>query len=173
MNTSTSDYSSGCESGWTMYLDQNSNSTDPYSRDFYAKYEEKAAYTYAIEEEDDEDLSMVSDASSGPPHCRHYENSQYYGYATEDKTKSKSKSKNKSSTRKEPKQQSLCLDDTASSSIFHFSQDNVPRSDDHNSVGNVYSAAHFEDESITKKRLNFFKSSTKGKSGSLLGRKRQ
>lgn len=179
MNTSTSEYSSGCESGWTMYLDQNSNSTDPYSRGYaYDQYEEKGAYAYTIHEEDDEDLSMVSDASSGPPHYRHYDNSQYYGgYVSEDKTKSmtttKTKTKTKSNSRKEPKQQSLCLDDTASSSIFHFSQDNVPHSDDHNSVGNVYSASHFEGESITKKRLSFFKSSTKGKSGNLLGRKRQ
>lgn len=197
MNTSTSEYSSGCESGWTMYLDQNSNSTDPYSRGYaYDQYEEKGAYAYTIHEEDDEDLSMVSDASSGPPHYRHYDNSQYYGgYVSEDKTKSmtKTKTKTKSSSRKEPKQQSLCLDDTASSSIFHFSQvnslvrerdrnmliffyfyylckifavathrsacidyfdcnhlfiigfqDNVPHSDNHNSVGNVHSASHFE-----------------------------
>lgn len=124
-NTSTSEYSSGCESGWTMYLDQNSNSTDPYSRGFaYDKYEEKGAYSYTIHEEDDEDLSMVSDASSGPPHCRHYDNSHYYG-GGEDKTKTtKTKTKTKSSSRKEPKQQSLCLDDTASSSIFHLSQVN-------------------------------------------------
>ncbi|KAH6825891.1 hypothetical protein C2S53_017800 [Perilla frutescens var. hirtella] len=173
MNTSTSEYSSGCESGWTMYLDQNSNSTDPYSKGFYTQYQGKGAYANENENvEDDEDLSMVSDASSGPPHSHHYENnsSHYYGYpsAAEDdnnnNNNNKKKKKSKSKTRKEPNHHNLCLDDTASSSIFHFSQDNVPHSDDHNSAGHLYSAAHFEDESRTKKGLSFFKSSTKGKS---------
>ncbi|KAI3460142.1 hypothetical protein Pfo_016805 [Paulownia fortunei] len=190
MNISTSEYSSGCESGWTMYLDQLSNSTDPYSTALVTNCEGKG--TYVNEDQEDEDLSMVSDASSGPPHFHTYENcavdNQYYGYTSsvsEDKKQSKQKSKTKEPRAK--KQQNLCLDDTASSSIFHFSQamfiiefqDNVPPSDNHNSVehvpgfSQVFSAAHFEGESITKKHLGFFKSSTKGKSGSLLGRKRQ
>ncbi|XP_057776547.1 protein SOB FIVE-LIKE 5-like isoform X2 [Salvia miltiorrhiza] len=144
MNASTSDYSSGCESGWTMYLDQISNSDA-----LYTKYQDKGGYH---DDDDDEDQSMVSDASSGPPPLPH---------ASEDKKK-----RADTKTRKEPNQKhALCLDDTASSSIFHFSQDNVPPSDD--------SAAHFEGESVTKKRLSFFKSSTKGKSGSVVGRKRQ
>ncbi|URE28513.1 hypothetical protein MUK42_15838 [Musa troglodytarum] len=42
----SSDCSSGCQSGWTMYLEQSSS------------------------EEEEEGLSMVSDASSGPPQLR-------------------------------------------------------------------------------------------------------
>lgn len=110
MNPSTSEYSSGCESGWTTYLDQYSNSDTYYSRSFYTNYEEKC-----INDDDGEDLSMVSDASSAP------RNLTYYSYVPEEKRKSKSKSK---STRIEPKEQNLCLDDTASSSVFHFSQVN-------------------------------------------------
>ncbi|KAL1564731.1 protein SOB FIVE-LIKE 5-like [Salvia divinorum] len=154
MNASTSNYTSGCESGWTMYLDQISNS-NPYTTDFYTRYEEKGGY------DDDEDQSMVSDASSGPPpHSAAY----YSCTAAEDKKNKKKRA----DTKKEPKQkQTPCLDDTASSSILHFSQSqgNVPPDD--------YSAAHFEGESVTKKRLGFFKSSRKGKSGSVAGRKRQ
>lgn len=126
MNISTSECSSGCESGWTMYLDQLSNSTDPYSRAFVQNYEGKAAYVN-YEDQEDEDLSMVSDASSGPPHFHEYENgavdTQYYGYSpsvSEDKKKSKQKSKSKET--RAMKQQNLCLDDTASSPVFHFSQ---------------------------------------------------
>ncbi|KAI3465250.1 hypothetical protein Pfo_021913, partial [Paulownia fortunei] len=143
MNISTSELSSGCESGWTMYWDQLSNSIDPYSRDFVQNYEGKGAQVN--EDQEDEDLSMVSDASSGPPHLHgnYAGDSQFYGYASsvsEDKKKSKQKSKTKEPMVK--KQHNYCLDDTASSPIFHFSQG----------------------EPIPKKHLGFFKSSTKGKS---------
>ncbi|PIN03231.1 hypothetical protein CDL12_24252 [Handroanthus impetiginosus] len=166
MNISTSECSSGCESGWTMYLDQRStNSTDPYFR------EQKGATFVNEDDQEDEDLSMVSDASSGPPHCHHYENypvqTHYYDYQSS-VSEDKRKSKQKSTKTKEEKQNNLCLDDTASSPIFHYSQDNVPPPDNHKSSG-----SHFEGESKQKKHLGFFKSSTKGKSGSLLGRKRQ
>ncbi|XP_042063239.1 protein SOB FIVE-LIKE 5-like [Salvia splendens] len=153
MNASTSDYTSGCESGWTMYLDQNSYNSDPYTTDFYTRYQHKGGY-----DDDDEDQSMVSDASSGPPPPH---SAAYYGYTAAEDKKDK-----RADAKKEPKQkQTPCLDDTASSSIHHFSQGNVPPDYD--------SAAHFEGESVTKKRLGFFKSSTKGKSGSVAGRKRQ
>lgn len=59
------------------------------------------------EEDEDEDLSMVSDASSGPPH-----------YASFSQEKDKSKTKEAIW----PKKQSLCLDDTASSPVYTFSQ---------------------------------------------------
>ncbi|XP_011074344.1 uncharacterized protein LOC105159095 [Sesamum indicum] len=178
MNMSTSECSSGCESGWTMYLDQHSSSTDPYSRAYVQNYEEKGVYVN-YEDEEDEDLSMVSDASSGPPHFHEYGNcgvdTQYYGYSppgSEDKKKTKQKSKSKET--RTMKQQNLCLDDTASSPVYHFSQGNVPPSGSHYSVQQEgFSSAHFESESRSKKHLGFFKSSAKGKSGSLLGRKRQ
>lgn len=77
------------------------------------------------EDQEDEDLSMVSDASSGPPHL--HENygadPQCYGFASppqEDKKKSKQKIKTKETRMKQ--QHNLCLDDTASSPVLHFSQ---------------------------------------------------
>ncbi|KAL6012951.1 hypothetical protein ACLOJK_003440 [Asimina triloba] len=58
------DYTSGCTSGWTMYLDHS------LSGDEEAVFPCKSNGRFAAEEEEEEatDLSMVSDASSGPPH---------------------------------------------------------------------------------------------------------
>ncbi|CAI9775422.1 unnamed protein product [Fraxinus pennsylvanica] len=66
MNISPSACSSGYESGWTMYLDQYFNSTDQYSKTSDKNHHQRKG-TYVNEEEDDYDLSMISDASSGPP----------------------------------------------------------------------------------------------------------
>lgn len=123
MDLSASECSSGCESGWTRYLDQFSNTTDPYGRGFGEGKGE-----YVDEEQDDENLSMVSDASSGPPHFQEYQNyafeNQSYGSCpsvSEEKKKNKQKSRAKETRGK--KQQSLSFDDdTASSPICHFSQ---------------------------------------------------
>ncbi|XP_073047544.1 protein SOB FIVE-LIKE 5-like isoform X2 [Primulina eburnea] len=180
MNISTSECSSECESGWTMYLDQTSKSTDRFTRDFSKKYcEENGEDSYAYQDqEDDEDLSMVSDASSGPPpHLQEYENyaaagrggggeKQFFrGYASsvsEDSSKKKIKQKSKAKeTIDYQRQHNFCLADTASSPVFHFPQDNVAPS------------GFSQNESIPKKQTGFLKSSTKGKSGSFLGRKRQ
>ncbi|KAG5543662.1 hypothetical protein RHGRI_016426 [Rhododendron griersonianum] len=70
-NFSTSECSSGCESGWTMYLDQSSNSADQFQK------ASSTGFKAANEEEydEDEDLSMVSDASSGPRHFQEDEDS--------------------------------------------------------------------------------------------------
>ncbi|KAL9143882.1 hypothetical protein ABFS82_14G263100 [Erythranthe guttata] len=171
MNISGSECSSGCESGWTTYLDNHLSNNDPFynnnnnnknnnnssSRSRFL--EEKG--TRVTNNEEDEDLSMVSDASSGPP----YFHDKYENIISEDNTKKMKKN----NIRVKSWEQSLCLDDTASSSFFHFSQDNVPPPE------NVFSAAeHFEGESMTNKNISFFKSSTKGKStGSLLGRKKK
>ncbi|XP_073135955.1 protein SOB FIVE-LIKE 5-like isoform X2 [Henckelia pumila] len=180
MNISTSECSSECESGWTMYLDQTSNSTDRFTADF-TKNCPRNAYEYN-DQEDDEDLSMVSDASSGPPpHFQEYdgggggggENQFFRGYASsvsEDNNKKKNKQKSKTKeTFDYQRQQNFCLADTASSPVFHFPQDNVAPS----GFSQVFSAANFERESIPKKQLGFLKSSTKGKSGSFLGRSKR
>ncbi|KAB5526588.1 hypothetical protein DKX38_020435 [Salix brachista] len=65
MNISASQYSgSGCESGWTSYLNQSTISKKQY-QGFDGFVDGDCA---RVEDEQDEDLSMVSDASSGPPH---------------------------------------------------------------------------------------------------------
>lgn len=56
----SSECSSGCESGWTMYF--NHTNDDGLIED---------GRKYGLEQvEEAEDLSMISDASSGPPHFR-------------------------------------------------------------------------------------------------------
>ncbi|XP_057784915.1 protein SOB FIVE-LIKE 5-like isoform X2 [Salvia miltiorrhiza] len=147
-NASTSECSSGCESGWTTYLDHLSNSTYPYTHQ-----PKGSANVHDHEVDDDDDLSMVSDASSGPPHL-HPPPPQRNQKTKTKETKLKSKKK----------QHSLCLDDTASSPFLHFSQGNAVPPENHHSI----STAHFEEERMTKMKVGFFKSS-----GSLLGRKRQ
>ncbi|KAI3755471.1 hypothetical protein L1987_55272 [Smallanthus sonchifolius] len=51
--------SSGCESGWTLYLEHSCKNAliDAHEHD-----------DDDVKEDDDDDMSMVSDASSGPPH---------------------------------------------------------------------------------------------------------
>uniref|UniRef100_A0A7N0V845 Uncharacterized protein n=1 Tax=Kalanchoe fedtschenkoi TaxID=63787 RepID=A0A7N0V845_KALFE len=56
MDSATEEYSSGCESGWTVYFEQ--------SREF--EDDSWCLNRTEEEEEEEEDLSMVSDASSGP-----------------------------------------------------------------------------------------------------------
>ncbi|WOK95450.1 hypothetical protein Cni_G04157 [Canna indica] len=59
----SSDCSSGCQSGWTMYLVQ---SSDEKNNSLY--YNNGASFREGGGEEEEEDLSMISDASSGPRH---------------------------------------------------------------------------------------------------------
>ncbi|XP_075483856.1 protein SOB FIVE-LIKE 5-like [Primulina tabacum] len=127
MNVSNSECSSGCESGWTVYLDQTSNSTDKYTR-VLVKNENP--------DQEDEDLSMVSDASSGPPQFQEYENYAgsgknlqlfhgYYDQSPMPENKKKSKQNNKSKAKelmRVKKQENFCLDDTATSPLPHFAK---------------------------------------------------
>ena len=105
MNVSASEYSGGgCESGWTSYLNQPSNSKHQY-QGFGGFVDGDYA---RVEEDQEEDLSMVSDASSGPPH--YCEDGDLY----RDKLDMKSKNKKKSREHGRSQQYSY-LDDTASS----------------------------------------------------------
>ncbi|PON65831.1 hypothetical protein PanWU01x14_113200 [Parasponia andersonii] len=88
MNVLDSECSSGCESGWTLYLEQSSHSPNrgsgflDKSGNFCYKLKDKAGIEQVEELDEDEaeggeeDLSMVSDASSGPPHYSHQDNEQ-------------------------------------------------------------------------------------------------
>ena len=103
--------SSGCESGWTLYLQQSSIST----------YESPEHRTKIISNED-EDLSMVSDASSGPPQLHEEEgcggndkNNCFFNYST---TLTKPLSKTRENRCRKKVQE---LDDTASSQLYNVS----------------------------------------------------
>ncbi|KAM7520926.1 hypothetical protein LguiB_019888 [Lonicera macranthoides] len=186
MNMSTSECSSGCESGWTMYLDQSSNSeNNRYPRsgeDYYRSREENVGEDEEEEEEEEEneDLSMVSDASSGPRHFLEDEVNGYFSYAPLPSENTKS-TKNKEIKERRGKKQSSYLDDTASSPVLGFSKKNVGLSNDqasmeHDTQG--FSATHFKEKSALRKHFGLKKpsvpgSGASGKSGGLQGRKRQ
>ncbi|XP_071930974.1 protein SOB FIVE-LIKE 5-like isoform X1 [Coffea arabica] len=147
-STPKSECSSGCESGWTLYLGssfisshsnrENGNFVDG-KRGFS---EEKRS------EEEEEDLSMVSDASSGPPHCSEEEdcmsnindnNAARCFFHAGDATLCKSRSRKKQKTlenhcrmKKAVREKSSLLDDTASSPVFEMDLPDV--SSDHYKV---------------------------------------
>ncbi|KAI4298583.1 hypothetical protein L6164_032124 [Bauhinia variegata] len=139
MNTFASECSGGFESGWTLYLEHsvlNQNGSHREARfdvengDYYDERREKRSKD---EEAAEEDLSMVSDASSGPPHFpdeEAYFNEDsgcfYPPSKTEKLTKScKKRQKVKENKNHEDQHQPSFLDDTASSPVFDFSMNNI------------------------------------------------
>ncbi|KAG8494081.1 hypothetical protein CXB51_011568 [Gossypium anomalum] len=108
---SASQCGSDCESGWTLYLDQSS-----YSQ----KRCQKLSRSFRVEDEE-QDLSMVSDASSGPRHyCQDYEEcldeNGSFCSAPAPPEPAKKSSKNKKKIKEHgSNQQHSYLDDTASS----------------------------------------------------------
>nr|GMD96405.1 uncharacterized protein LOC109152693 [Ipomoea batatas] len=152
MNLSGSECSSGCQSGWTTYFDQKSNSEDQYNSRFLGE-DQRGKMGFCSEE--DEDLSMVSDASSGPPHFR-------------------GKQKRKSTEIWGDKEQRCYLDDTASSPALSFPFKENTASMENNVPG--VSEKHLKDKSVLGKHFGFLKSSKSGKaasvkSGGMKGRK--
>ncbi|GAA0140704.1 hypothetical protein LIER_02005 [Lithospermum erythrorhizon] len=127
MNLSNSECSSGCESGWTMYFDQHSESHQgQYNRndeeETLRSKREHINDDY-IEEQESEDLSMVSDASSGPPHLHEDEKcfvrNEYISYLSDKPEENQKKVKG---LKREEKSH---LDDTASSPVGAFSKEKV------------------------------------------------
>ncbi|KAJ6404963.1 hypothetical protein OIU84_013022 [Salix udensis] len=156
MNVSASEYSSGgCESGWTSYFDQSSNSKHQYQG--FGGFAD-GEYT-RLEEEQEEDLSMVSDASSGPPH---YGEDGGYGC---DKLERKSQSKKKSKEYGRSQQHSY-LDDTASSPALGKKVNSEGTAEHVLEFSQGFSATHFKGKSSLKKHLGFFQSSRAEKAAS-------
>ncbi|CAL9160840.1 unnamed protein product, partial [Musa hybrid cultivar] len=169
----SSECSSGCQSGWTTYLDHSSCEPLVYN---------KGGFFHGKEEEEEEDLSMVSDASSGPPHfqeedehCFYYlHSSTCFGgngclcsalVPTAELAVGGGKKR-----RVEPKQQgkhSSLLDDTASSPPFSSSKTNSFSGDDNRSRGSHmmppiasvlefscgFSATHFKRNHAVEKQM--------------------
>ncbi|KAL0356914.1 UNVERIFIED_CONTAM: hypothetical protein Scaly_1377100 [Sesamum calycinum] len=137
--------SSGCESGWTLYLDHSSIHS-PSCNQERGRRRSTGVFTEAKtlkrqdgedeeedeeEEEEEEDLSMVSDASSGPPHLNEEEcyggnvdangniNGCFYHYPIHAPILPRNRNKNRDNRRR--KHHSSLLDDTASSPFYDFS----------------------------------------------------
>ncbi|PWA96713.1 hypothetical protein CTI12_AA036360 [Artemisia annua] len=127
--------SSGCESGWTIYLGQSQYLCDSF-------YNTKNV-------EEDDDMSMVSDATSGPQHVQQQEqecNTDGFGGCKKQEIVKESRKIN---------DLPCFLDDTASSPFFSFShvgnnQDAVEEGD--NSISD-YSKNHFQGKSRFQDQL--------------------
>ncbi|CAI9294516.1 unnamed protein product [Lactuca saligna] len=180
-----SECSSGCESGWTLYLEQSmypSHSLQNHNHvdDFLCK---KDSFIHKEEEEEEEDMSMVSDASSGPPHFQEQEecfnNNSHGGYCVyttlptliDHPTNGKRK-KIEQGSKLHRKVQDFpsFLDDTASSPFFNFSNNNltVPNKEasmednDIRDYSQGYSTTYFEDKSTYQEHFGFFHPSVSG-----------
>ncbi|KAE9603632.1 hypothetical protein Lalb_Chr11g0062941 [Lupinus albus] len=153
MDISSSQYNSGSESGWTHYLDQSYISESHFQRGGIVDYVGKGSMM-----EEEEDLSMVSDASSGPPHycVDWYPSTSQYTKETEKKKRVKDYG-----TIQHPS----LLDDTASSPAL-----NCPKNFSGNgAVENALdysqslSATRTKRKPKIKKHFSFFKRSLDGK----------
>ncbi|KAL3814324.1 hypothetical protein ACJIZ3_015592 [Penstemon smallii] len=142
--------SSGCESGWTLYLDHHSSISPHVScnqeHDFHDQTRNRSFNTKRLkreeeteETEDEEDSSMLSDASSGPPHFNEEEEEEeeeeesydvndtnngcfhHYRIDTSLSKNSLYRQKTKRKRSQKAKDQSTLLDDTASSSLSDYS----------------------------------------------------
>ncbi|KAK9756454.1 hypothetical protein RND81_01G098800 [Saponaria officinalis] len=136
MDVSGSGWSSGCESGWTGYLDESYVPRNEYSGN-YDSY--RLNYCNGGDEVE-EDLSMVSDASSGPQHFQNGVESRNSRSSRSQNNcltsvKSSKKSGDKRSKKSVGKEQKLSLhqnvqysfssnhlDDTASSTAMTYSK---------------------------------------------------
>ncbi|KAA8545763.1 hypothetical protein F0562_020786 [Nyssa sinensis] len=175
-----SELSTGCESGWTLYLEH--SFLPPYSSHRGSEFvESNGAFTEEKrekdeDEEEEEDSSMVSDASSGPPHFHedenygHDNNGCFYNAPTNPTLKKNSGKKQKFKEHRHQKvqEQSSFLDDTASSPLFNFSNNNYTLTNNQASMENIldfsqgYSANHFEESSVFHGHFGCLQSSVSG-----------
>lgn len=102
MDALGSECSSGCESGWTLYLDHSFHTSSQSHTPSLDQTKHKM-----VQYDEEEDSSMVSDASSGPPH---------HDYSPSNPAKLAKRSKKRQKVKENNIQQHL--DDTASSPLF-------------------------------------------------------
>ncbi|XP_021291289.1 uncharacterized protein LOC110421893 isoform X1 [Herrania umbratica] len=177
----SSECRSGCESGWTLYLEQSFLSANPSHKDrksdFCDEHRENRVKEEDVEDEE-EDLSMVSDASSGPPHFNEdngyfNDDSRYQYSATKGATLNNQDSKGHRNEehRRRRKDQELpsFLDDTASSPLINFSKNNFALTNNQASKESVFdypqgfSASHFQQGgSAFQDHFGFLQSSPSG-----------
>ncbi|KAK1391552.1 Angiogenin-2 like [Heracleum sosnowskyi] len=163
-NMSTSEGSSGCESGWTGYLDHTSNATGT-AYEYDKSHWRSTGLNADHQNQGTEDLSMISDASSGPRDMYDGDKSSAYFSASASglehgKKKQKTKMKDK-------KLENTYLDDTASSPVKNkfgpFGHSNNQASIMQNQS---YSATQHKGKSGLGKHFGFLKSSVSGKPAS-------
>ncbi|KAL3843842.1 hypothetical protein ACJIZ3_001245 [Penstemon smallii] len=176
---SNQECSSGCESGWTLYLEDHSSidfvdarkRINPSFSIKLKRSKQETEETEDEEEEEEEDLSMVSDASSGPPHFQQDNNNNnngcFYNFNIDPSLSINSLNRQKKIKEKNPtrqvKDRSSLLDDTASSPLFDFSSKSYTMTRSQHSVGNEYSQGYsstqFEVRPQYQEQYDFFQSS--------------
>ncbi|KAJ4963366.1 hypothetical protein NE237_023305 [Protea cynaroides] len=182
MNGWVSECSSGCESGWTMYLDHSSSSANPCTVgtgfDHPLGSYGKDAKEDASEAEEEDDLSMVSDASSGPPHFHEDEDCYYYydenAYFCSAVSSAATLAKKNGQRRRvqdhhEQHPSSSFLDDTASSPLVSLSKNKLTtltksQASGENVFSQGFSGNHFKGKSSFPKHFSFFESALPEKS---------
>ncbi|ONK59868.1 uncharacterized protein A4U43_C08F11790 [Asparagus officinalis] len=157
----SSDCTSGCQSGWTMYFEK-SYESKAISMQYHQLQDEE-------EEEEEEDLSMVSDASSGPPHFRDDDDEHCcccFPSSAAVPSNNGGK-KRRIDTKQDP--HSSPLDDTASSPLFSLSKTSCNAIINTNNKNKIFaedvlelscgfSATQFKGKSALRKHLGYFKS---------------
>ncbi|KAF5739480.1 hypothetical protein HS088_TW12G00686 [Tripterygium wilfordii] len=116
MDISESQCNSGCDSGWTHYLDQSTYSKNRCHGFGGVDEAYRGGEGARMENDEEDDLSMVSDASSGPRHCD-ADHEECSGELDKRNKRYKKKKKVKSREHCRNQHQSS-LDDTASSSVL-------------------------------------------------------
>ncbi|XP_022982517.1 uncharacterized protein LOC111481310 isoform X2 [Cucurbita maxima] len=162
---SATHYCRGGESGWTMYLDQSYTSGGGVGEN-YREIEAKVR----AEKDEEEDLSMVSDASSGPPN---YNEECFYnnGFSASESAincSREEKKKSKKGKQNGRNDQHSYLDDTASSTIYGYGYGygygkkiNGASSNEELEANSIelsqgFSATHFKRKPAVKKRFGFY-----------------
>ncbi|XP_013597395.1 PREDICTED: uncharacterized protein LOC106305585 [Brassica oleracea var. oleracea] len=164
----SSEWSSGCESGWTLYLDHSVSSFPSSScfRDINGfenrRRRSKGSWSqnYVHQEEDEEeDLSMMSDASSGPRNvCEEDSVKKLNSVGPKKQKKSEKK-------RSDYEKMNSVLDDTASSHMLQKSvsgnkiEQTFPESTLDYSQG--FSATHLQDKAAFQEQYGYLQMETR------------
>nr|AID60149.1 At4g33800-like protein [Brassica napus] len=156
----SSEWSSGCESGWTLYLDHSVSSSpssswlrDSNGFDNRRRSKDSWSQNY-VHQEEEEDLSMISDASSGPRNICEEGSVKILNNVS---PKIQSKRENK---RRDYEKMNSLLDDTASSHMLQKSsvggnkiEQTFPESTLDYSQG--FSATHFQDKTAFQDQYGY------------------
>ncbi|KAL0872648.1 hypothetical protein Bca101_022353 [Brassica carinata] len=161
----SSEWSSGCESGWTLYLDHSVSSSPSLScfpdiNGFKNRRRSKDSwsqnYVHQEEDEEEESLSMISDASSGTPRNISLEDSD----KNLNSVGSKMQSKREKRRRDHREKMNSVLDDTASSDMLQKSsvggnkiEQTFPESTLDYSQG--FSATRFQDKTAFQEEYGY------------------
>ncbi|XP_062210243.1 uncharacterized protein LOC133911833 [Phragmites australis] len=132
MAATSSECSSGCQSGWTTYLDDHSYSCGT------TRLQGKAQQPYYCEYSEEDDLSMISDASSGPRQQCSAGNDVQGSAAAHANAERRGRREEAAAARRQSKRAAVAslLEDTASSPAF-FSYSKAISSGDANGYGDA------------------------------------